>query len=139
MRLRGEKNHLRPVQVMNLGAVAEAICGGFRREVSLRTAQEFVSDHEFLNGCGTQQRGKIVCMQVPLFVDAAIGGLLVETHGIRKSSLKQIVVTNRDAFHDVAEQVALFAAELIDGSDMALAQHQRLERPYGPEGHEHGK
>jgi len=51
----------------------------------------------------------------------------VESHGIGERSLKQIVVTNGDAAHDVAQEVPLFPAELIDRSEMALAQHERFE------------
>src|SRR5260370_41110522 len=78
-------------------------------------------------------------MQVPLIVSAAVGGLLVESHGIGKSGLKQIVVTNGDAAQDVSEKIALLRAELIDRSDVALAQDERFERPNGPERHDNGK
>src|SRR5216683_2226364 len=78
-------------------------------------------------------------MQVPLIVSAAVGGLLVESHGIGESGLKQIVVTNGDAAQDVAEEIVLLRAELIDRSDVALAQDERFERPYGPERHDDGK
>src|SRR5260370_1198105 len=67
-------------------------------------------------------------MQVPFIVGAAVGGLLVESHGIGESGLKQIVVTNSDAAQDVAEEIALFRAELIHRSDVALAQDARFLR-----------
>src|SRR5229473_2142507 len=75
-------------------------------------------------------------MEVPLIIGAAIGGLLVETHGVRESSLEQIIVANGDAAHDVAEEIPLVRAELIEGSEMALAQDQRFEWPNSPEGHD---
>src|SRR5258708_12499667 len=78
-------------------------------------------------------------MQVPFIVGAAVGGLLVESHGIGESGLKQIVVTNSDAAQDVAEEIALLRAELIDRTEVALAQDEPFEWPNGPERHDDGK
>ena len=78
-------------------------------------------------------------VQVPFFVAAPVRGLLVESHGIRERRLKQIVIANSDAPQDVAEEFALFGAQLIDRSEMAFAQHQRFEWPNRPERHDRRK
>src|SRR5260370_34861441 len=139
MPIREEKYHLRPVEIMNLARIAEAICRRFRRQVSLRAAQKLVADHEFLNFGGAQERRKVVRVQVPLFVIAPIGGLLVESHGIRESGLKQIVITNGDAAQDIGEEIELFAGERSDGSDGAFAYQGRFERRNCTECHYHRK
>src|SRR5713226_10387726 len=130
---------LGPIKIVNVARFAKAIRGVLRRNIPLRSAKQFVTYHEFLNCGGAQKRRKVVRVQMPLVVRLAVGGLLVESHGVWESCLEQIVVTNGDAAHDVAQEVPLFPAELIDRSEMALAQHQRFEWPNGPEGHDHGK
>ena len=127
------------IQIVCLTGLDEVHRGALWRDVALGGAEKFVANHEFLNRCGAQERRKVVRVQVPFFIGAAVSGFLVESHRIRESSLKQIVVTNGDATHDVAQEIPLFPAELIDRSEMALAQHQRFERPNGPKRHDHSK
>src|SRR5260370_33700866 len=130
---------LSSVKIMNFTCLDKPVRSALRRNVALGSAEKFVNDHKLLNRGGTQEGRKIVRMEVPLVVGAAIGGLLVETHGVRESSLEQIIVANGDAAQDVAEEIPLARAELIDGSEMALAQDQRFVWPNSPEGHDDGK
>src|SRR5260370_28403076 len=125
------------VKIMNFACLYKSVRSALRGNVALGSAEKFVNDHKLLNRGGTQEGRKVVRVEVPLVVGAAIGGLLVETHGVRESSLEQIIVANGDAAHDVAEEIPLVRAELIDGSEMALAQDQRFEGPNSPEGHDH--
>src|SRR5260370_34763213 len=124
---------------MNFACLDKPVRSALRRNVALGSAEKFVTDHKLLNRGGTQEGRKVVRVEVPLVVGAAIGGLLVETHGVRESSLEQIIVANGDAAHDVAEEIPLVRAELIEGSEMALAQHERFEWPNSPERHDDGK
>src|SRR5713226_4306973 len=93
------------IQVVRLPCFHELHCRTLRRDVALGRAEKFVANHEFLNRSGAQERRKVVRVEVPLFVGAAVGGLLVKSHGIRESRLKQIVVTNGDAPQDVAQEI----------------------------------
>src|SRR5258708_19720650 len=99
---------------MNFARLEEAIRGLLRRNVALGRAEKFVTDHEFLNRSRAQERRKVVRMQVPLFITSPVGRLLVESHGIGERGLKQVVVTNADAPHDVAQAVSLFPPTLSD-------------------------
>src|SRR2546422_11132119 len=126
------------IQVVGLPGFHELHRRALRRDVALGRAEKFVTDHKLLNRGGTQERRKVVRVEVPLVVNAAVGGLLVETHGIRESSLEQIVVANVNAAHDVAQKLLLFPAELIDRSEMGLAQDQRFEWPSSPERYDDG-
>lgn len=92
---------------MDFTSFAEAGGGGLGAEVALRSGEEFVPDHEFANGGGTQERRKIMRVQMPGLVRLVIGWLLMEAHGIRKRGFKQIVVTNGDLAKDAAEEIAL--------------------------------
>src|SRR5258706_390890 len=127
------------IKIVKVARFAKAIRRALRRNVALGGAEQFVTYHEFLNRGAAEQRRKVVRVQMPFFVGAAVGGLLVESHRVWERRLEQIVITNRDAPQDVAEEIALFPAKLIDRSNMALAQHQRLEWPNRPERNDHGK
>ena len=87
----------------------------------MRGGEEFVANHEFANGGGTQQRGKIVRVEMPGFVRLAVSWPLMKTHGIGKSSFKKIVVANGDAAKDVAEKIAFVRVQLVDRRNITFA------------------
>src|SRR6266403_589936 len=112
------------IKIVKVARFAKAIRRALRRNVALG---------------GAEQVRQVVRVQMPFFVGAAVRGLLVESHRVRERRLEQIVVANGDAAQDVAEEIALFPAKLIDRSNMALAQHQRFEWPNRPERHNYSK
>jgi hypothetical protein len=81
--------------------------GGFGSEVALGGSKKFVADHELANRGGAQERREIMRVKMPGFMSLAVGGLVVETHGIGKSGFKKIVIANGDATKYLAEEVAL--------------------------------
>src|SRR4030095_919054 len=62
--------------------------------------------------------------------------LLVEPHRIRERRLEQVVVTGEQPSHHVGERIASVLFQLRERSNVAAAEEQRLERPYGPERHD---
>ena len=60
--------------------LAQARRRGFRGDVALGRTQHLEPDHEFLDRRGTQERRVEVGVHLPLGMDRAIGGLLVEAH-----------------------------------------------------------
>lgn len=94
------------VKVMGFAGFAEAERGRFGCEVALRSGEQFVADHELANNRRAQERREIVGVQVPGFVNLAVGRLLMEAHGIRECCFEQIVITNGDAAEDIAEEIA---------------------------------
>ena len=71
-------------------------------------------------------------VKMPFGMRVAVGGPLMETHGVRKRSSEKIVVARGESFEDVAECVALRGGEFIDGGDVSSCQDHGLERPNGP-------
>src|SRR5712692_10420678 len=78
-------------------------------------------------------------MKVPLFVRLAVCGALMESHGIRKGSLENIVAARSQALQDIGQSVASGFREFIHGTDVALADDKGFKGPDRPEWHEGSK
>ena len=70
------------VTIMDGGNFPQSLGSLFGGQVALRFGEHFIADHEFLHGCGAQERGIEMRVQVPLGVVRAVGGPLVEAHGV---------------------------------------------------------
>ena len=124
---------------MDFADFAEAFCGVFGGDVALGHAEHFKADHELADCCGAQQGRIEVGVEVPFWVGCAVGGRLVEAHGVREAGLEEVVEADGDAVEGFGECVSLFEGELGEGSGVALAEQQDLERPDGPEGYQGGE
>jgi hypothetical protein len=71
---------------------AQSLSGYLRRDITLRSAQEFETNHELSDACRSQQRREKMCVEVPLGMRQSVRGLLVKTHRIRKRRFEQVVV-----------------------------------------------
>src|SRR5580692_6227844 len=127
------------IEKMNVAQAPQMGRSALRGDIALGRSEHFVSHHEFLHGSRTQQRRKIVRVEMPLRMLLSVGRLLVEAHRVRKRRGEQIVVTYRQAAQYASQVIAFRFRELGHATDMAAAQNHRLERPYSPvrdQGHE---
>src|SRR5262249_40867110 len=115
---------------------AQSFRGAFRCDVPLRRSEHFVADHKFAYGGGAKERRGKERGGVALPAGAIVRRLLVESHGVRKGSLKQIVVTRSELLEDFAQAVALSVGHLRHGAEMAAGKNHCFKRPNGPEGNE---
>jgi hypothetical protein len=111
----------------------------FRRDVPLLGTQHLVTHPKVLLCRGKRQRGVVMGMKMPLWINISVRGALVETHRIGERSFKKIVVTRRDPAEDVAKQIAIDIGQIGHRGKVALAQHQRFERPHCPKWNNYGE
>lgn len=95
---------------MNFAGFEEAGGCGFSGQVTLRSGEEFVANHELSNGGRAQQRAEIMRVKMPFFVWLSVGWLLMESHRIRESGFEEIVVADGNAAESIAERIALLPA-----------------------------
>src|SRR5579863_1511104 len=108
---------------MNFRQLLKPLGGALRSYIPLGIVQQLVTDHKFLHGGGTQERGEIVGVKMEAGVVALVGGTLVKAHGIGEGGLEEIVVADGDAAQDVGKGVGLGGGEFVERGEMALAYY----------------
>jgi hypothetical protein len=112
----------------------QPVGGGFGGDVALGSGEHFVTDQKLADGRGAEERWEEMGVEVEGVVRSAVGGALVEAHGVGEGNLEETVVTGGEAAKDVGQGVALGGCELVDGGDVAIGKDERFEWPNGPEG-----
>src|ERR1017187_6546596 len=119
------------IRVELVGRGPEAAGGGCGGEVALGHSEHLEADHEFANLGGAQQRRVEVTVEVHVVVvwiaSAAVGGALVEAHGVGEADLKEIVVAGGDGFEDRRECSALCRCQVGEAAEVATGEDEGFE------------
>src|SRR5262245_60397148 len=72
-------------------------------------------------------------VKMPFRMRRAIGGLLMEAHGVGKRDLKEIVVSHAQALQDVRQPIKLVERKVIHAAQMSCAEQHHFKWPDCPE------
>src|SRR5579859_7099222 len=120
------------IKIVLFRQVSQSRSGALRSDVALRAREHFVPHHEFLHRGRSQQRRKIMCVEMKFRMTLAIRGRLMEPHRIGESRFEQIVVANGQPSKDVGEISRLRVVQSGQAGQMATAQDHRFEWPDRP-------
>jgi hypothetical protein len=82
--------------------------GELRGDIPLRHGEHLITHHELLYGRGAQQRRVEMKMEMPFRMVAAVGRLLVDTHGVGKTGKEKVIVAGADPFERIGQIEPLF-------------------------------
>lgn len=71
-------------------------------------------------------------MEMPLVVGQSIRRGLMKAHGIGKGYVEEPIVAAGESLEKIGQSIPFAVVKLLQGSEMALADHKRFEWPHGP-------
>jgi hypothetical protein len=112
--------------------IAQALRGGFWRQISLGLGQELVAHHELLDGRRAKQGRVHVAMQLPVLGAGGAERRAMPTHRIRERHLEQAIVGGQQRRQQRRQIAPRRRRELRQARHRRHGQDQRLERPHCP-------
>jgi len=87
--------------------LAQSCCRLLWREVALRLGEHLVTDHEFFDRCGAQERWIEVGMKLPVLEDLVTEGGSMPAHRIGKIAVEECVVPACEIGEYLCQRIAL--------------------------------
>src|ERR1700688_2914135 len=78
-------------------------------------------------------------MEMALRVEVSISWTLMKSHGVGEAGGKQAVVEGGELLEDVRQAALLDGLEFQEAAEVSAGEHQGLEGPHCPEGHQDDK
>ena len=98
--------------------------------------EHFVTDHEFFDGGGAEERGIEVGVELPV-VEIGWGERgTVPAHGVRERDPEELIVAVEKLLKDLGKRLALSGIEVWEASDGKFGKEESFEGPDSPVGND---